>query len=253
MRSVLFVLAVFSIVACKKEKTEPQPTPSKGLQLYVDQNAGLEKDDLIACAGGTTTSFLGDTQNPISVFFYPEAGATDFRYFETNSIDVSNSDYNNYEEKSYNLTSLFNGTMRKFDHPVLSDERWGIVTFKTNGKLHICNPIRLKASVAPTADISSIVQVTENGTTPHFDWTAENEPNNVIYFSIVSDQAQNLLSGTYTYDKFWTFYDLSNVVLNVTPTANPTLQSSTTYDYTLMGVSEDNWVHTFAGKAFQTQ
>lgn len=251
MRLLIFSMALLTVVSCKKDTL--LQSNSTGLQLYVDQNTNLERDDLIACAGGTGTTFVGDSINPVSVFFYPEAGAYEFRYFETSSISVDNANLNNYEEKSFNLTDLFNGTMKKFDHPAMNDERWGIVTFKTAGKLHLCNPIRLKSSVSPTTDISNIIQVTDNGTTPGFDWTAENEPNNVIYFSIVSDTLENLISGTYTTDKFWTFYDLSNVVLNVTPTSNPTLQAMTPYNYALMGVSEDNWVHTFGMKAFQTQ
>lgn len=244
-----FALVAVSFAGCKKDQT---PCPDC-LDTYLDGLSDLERDDLIACAGGTSTTFVGDSVNPVSVFFYPEAGATEFRYFETASINVDNKDYGLYTEKNYQLTDLFQGTMKKFNHPLMTDERWGIVTFKTAGKIHVCNPIRLKASVAPTVNISSITQITDNGVTPAFNWSAENEPNNVIYFSIVSDTLETLISGTYTYDKFWTFYDLSNVVLNVTPSPNPTLFPSTPYNYTMMGVSEDNWVHTFAAKPFTTQ
>ena len=52
----------------------------------------------------------------------------------------------------------------------------------------------------------------------------------------------NLISGTYTYEPNFTFYDLSNVVLNITDTSSvPLLKENSTYTFTLMGVSEDNW------------
>ncbi len=242
----LFVAIAFAFSACKKDTVE---LDMNNLNDYVEFNNKLVLDDLISCAGGNNTEFMGDTQNPISVFFYPDAGATDFRYFETTDVSVDKSNYANYTQVDLGLTPLFNGTMMKFDHPAITTERWGVVTYRTEGKLHICNPVRLKPSSAPTSDISSITTVTENGTTPAFDWTPENEPSNVIYFSIVADNANNLISGVYTYDKFWTFYDLSNVVLNVSP-PNPSLTSGDSYNYTLMGVSEDNWVHTMAMQSF---
>ena len=248
----ILVLSVitFLLVGCKKDKIEESIDQSV-LSGYLEVNSDLEAANLISCAGGNNTSFMGSSETPISVFFYLESGASEFKYFETDSIEVDNADLSIYKEKDYSLTSLFNGVMMKFNHPVVNREKWGVVTFKTNGKLHKCNPIRIKAGVSPTQDISTQVVVTENGITPNFDWTAEDEPNNVIYFSIVSDLSENLISGTYTYDKFWTFYDLSNVVLNVSP-VNPMINLNQDYNYTLMGVSEDNWVHTMAMKLFTT-
>ena len=248
-RSIFLVCFVFAVTltGCKKEKvTAPNPD---NLSDYLEINKELLLDDLIACAGGNNTEFLGDTQNPVSVFFYPEEGAYEFMYFETNHLQLDNSNLRNYSRKAFSVTELFNGTMMKFEHPAVEIEKWGIVTYKTEGKLHVCNPIRLKPGSAPTQDISSITIVTESGITPSFDWMAENEPENVIYFSIVSDTLDNLISGVYTYDKFWTFYDLSNVVLNVSP-SNPSLTPGNPYMYTMMGVSEDNWVHTLAMQMF---
>lgn len=250
IRIIAILSVVSSLLSCKKDKVE-EVIDQTVLSGYIQANSNLESASLISCAGGNNTSFMGSSETPISVFFYLENGATDFKYFETDSIEVENTDLSLYHEKAFTLTSLFNGVMRKFNHPAVSREKWGIVTFKTNGKLHKCNPIRLKAGVSPTQDISLETIVTENGVTPSFDWTAENEPNNVIYFSIVSDLSDNLISGIYTYDKYWGFYELSNVVLNVSP-GNPSLNLNQDYNYTLMGVSEDNWVHTMAMKSFST-
>jgi len=63
----------------------------------------------------------------------------------------------------------------------------------------------------------------------------------------------NLISGTYTIEKTFTFYDLSNVVFNITdPNSNPTLEANQTYKFILMGVSEDNWINFFLEKEFIT-
>ncbi|MDX2360991.1 MAG: hypothetical protein QNK23_09305 [Crocinitomicaceae bacterium] len=245
---ISLVIALVVLSACQKEQV---PNPNV-LSDYVEINSDLALDDLIACAGGNNTTFMGSSEYPVAVFFYPEATACEFMYFETENLEPLKEDYSVYTKKDLALTPMFNGTMMKFDHPAVDVEKWGIVTYKTGDKLHICNPIRLKPLSAPTQDISSITVITENGVTPSFDWTAENEPNNVIYFSIVSDMSNNLISGTYTNDKFWTFYDLSNVVLNVS-TGSPSLTPNDSYNYTMMGVSLDNWVHTMAEKTFVAQ
>ena len=77
---------------------------------------------------------------------------------------------------------------------------------------------------------------------------------NIIYFEVVADSLGNLVSGTYTYDKHWKFYDLSNVVLNIHDvTPPPELTPNAKYKFTLMGVSEDNWVHLAGEKEFVTK
>ena len=88
---------------------------------------------------------------------------------------------------------------------------------------------------------------------PTFKWVDGSIKENVIYFQVISDEANNLISGTYTYEKEFTFYDLSNVVFNITdPNTNPELQPNSDYKITLMGVSEDNWVNLYMEEEFST-
>tara|TARA_B110000037_G_scaffold188288_1_gene219533 strand:- start:56975 stop:57187 length:213 start_codon:yes stop_codon:yes gene_type:complete len=69
----------------------------------------------------------------------------------------------------------------------------------------------------------------------------------------VSDLEGNLISGTYTYEKNFTFYDLTNVVLNIKD-VDPALalQPNRTYRITMMAVSQDNWVNLLCEKKFNT-
>jgi hypothetical protein len=63
-----------------------------------------------------------------------------------------------------------------------------------------------------------------------------------------------LISGTYTYDKFWLFYELSNVVLNIkVQDPPPVLHPNRKYTFTVMGVSENNWVNLIGEKTFITE
>lgn len=253
MRNFLIILLLFSIlISCRKNDDNVNPVPVETLQTYVDQYNGLEREILIACAASEPAS---NEDYSMSVFFYPLYGAQDFRYFESGSVDIDSNDFNNYKPIDWPTLPVFNGYLRRFPHPGLDDERWAIVTYHTEGKLHICDPIRLKQKIKPTVYAPEIILIDlTSPTQPLFFWEADDDPENIIYFQVVSDSAGNLISGTYTYDKFWLFYDLSNVVLNIkVQDPPPVLHPNRKYTFTVMGVSEDNWVNLIGEKTFITE
>ena len=46
------------------------------------------------------------------------------------------------------------------------------------------------------------------------------------------------------------FYEVSNVVLDINTTTPEDLVLETEYNFTMMGVSEDNWVNLFIQESF---
>jgi len=62
-----------------------------------------------------------------------------------------------------------------------------------------------------------------------------------------------LLSATYTFDKMFQYYKLDNVVLNVTEEEPPNLVVNDTHGFTLLAVSEDNWVNLFSEVIFTVE
>lgn len=247
--SLFLGLAILACSSCKKDTTIPIT-----LQEYIDDNADFQtSDELIACATGIPEGWMGDVEHPTSVFFYPITGAYEFRYFETEGPVDNIYDYTAFDYKELDDEPVFNGKLWRFKNTAFSGSRWGIVTYKVNNTLHICRAINLKTNSIPTEIAPDLIDITENGTTPLFEWEDGLAQDNVIYFQVVSDTLGNIVSGTYTTDKYWQFYDTSNVVLNVhdvTPT--PSLQPNETYMFTLMSVSYDNWVNLTGQKRFNT-
>lgn len=249
MRYVIFILILFSY-SCKKEETTS--LQESILADYITLNEDRELADLIACAGGKAGGLSVQAESPTSVFFYPITGATDFKYFEAEQV-ADSMDFSKYMEVDLTDDPVFNGYLWKFNRPLFSGERMGVVTYKTPGKLHVCTPIRHKTNTKPTEVNPDLVSITENGINPSFDWEDGQIDENVIYFQVISDAAGNLISGTYTYEKNFTFYDLNNVVLNITDsTSTPVLELNQDYNFTMMGVSEDNWVNLLIEKEFRT-
>ncbi|MFK7757668.1 MAG: hypothetical protein AB8B53_12130 [Flavobacteriales bacterium] len=245
----LACIVTFSLSSCLKDE---DPDPRETLEDYLCLFTELERSTLIACAGGNSSGLDNSGIESTDVFFYPEPGATNFKYYEAESV----SDSTNYE--AYKLIDLpsemvFNGYMRKIELPPFEGEKMAIVTYQTPGKQHVCDPIRLKTNTKPTEVNSELVTVSQNGVTPAFSWLEGVIEENVIFFQVVSDSEDDLISGTYTLETNFTFYDLNNVVLNVSPVnPEPELIPNANYDFTLMGVSEDNWINMFSVVDFST-
>ncbi len=228
----IFILITCFIVGCSTDKIESEASLAG---ILADNQ--FEVDNVIACAANNENSEL------ISVFFYPRPGAKNFQCYETSGDDKNN--FKNYSKINATLFDVFNGYLMRFEAS-FDSEKWVIVTFEEAGKVHLSNPIRLKHLSKPTeylADNSTI-------NAPMFSWQDGNYLDTAIYFQVISDEQNNLLSGTYTYDKFFTFYELDNVVLNITQKTPANLIKGGSYNYTLMAVSEDNWVNMISAKPF---
>ena len=226
----LALALLVGLISCTKEKVDIVP---QNLQEYLNLNSGLIIDEVIACAASdefdTSISYI---------FYYPLVGATEIQYFETESNAVD--EY--YSRKELPKEGVFNGYLERYVRNGVQ-EVWSIVTYKTNGKLHKSNPIRLKNQTKTTEWTTSVaIDFTQN-TSPKFSWQDGNVKENAIYFQVLTNSDNDLLSGTYTYDTWFQYYILDNVVLNVTRGTPPVLETGNEYNFVMMGVSLDNWVN----------
>ena len=248
MRHLIFLIVILSFFSCSKNDELQENI----LADFIELNSSLELADLIACAGGKEDGLFGAGTEPTAVFFYPIEGATDFRYFEAENV-ADSLDFSKYVAKDLIAEPIFNGYLWKFNNVPFTGERMGVVTYRTPGKLHTCTPIRQKTPVKPTEVNPDLGNVLEEGVNPTFTWEDGQIKESVIYFQVISDEDDNFISGTYTFEKNFTFYELDNVVLNITDTtALPVLEANKDYTFTMMGVSEDNWVNLLIQKEFTT-
>ncbi|CAM4111288.1 hypothetical protein ZORO111903_01385 [Zobellia roscoffensis] len=235
MRSVIFFILLAVSVSCSSDLEDQDATLKEGLM-----NRTPVLDNVIACAASNENDDL------VSVFFYPRDGATNIRYYETEDLNVSKTDFDKYYRLDIPSFDVFNGYLKKFE-VAISEERWVIVTFEEEGKTHVSNPIRIKHFTKPTEYVSQNIKIDSLQTgRPFFSWEDGKYTDSKIYFQVVSDESDNLLSGTYTYDTSFQFYNLDNVVLNITKGNPLALKSESAYNFTVMAVSEDNWVNLFS-------
>lgn len=215
------------------------------LSAYVI-NRVVETGAVIACAGSD------DITNDVLLFYYPETGASNIRFYETNSVDVDNSEFSNYLRLEKDPEPFFNGYLEKVT--ITSEvEKWIIVTYELDDEIKISNPIITKQIVKPTVWLDQVIIDQPESGMPIFSWIDNQFGDNAIYFQVVANAQNDLLSGTYTFENQFQYYNTSNVVLNITLETPPTLNFGETYNFTLMDVSEDNWVNSVIQKNFEVQ
>jgi len=257
MKQLGYLLFIFVFLACGEQEIDTIIDATNLAEFVDEAEERLVRDSLIACALGGQGTFLSndDATLPVSILFYPEGNATDFKYFETATIEVNPDDLTNYEQKELPHTPIFNGYLRRFERAAIDQNIWCRVTFIRDGNLHISNAIRIKYSDIPTEHNTSLLAIdqAEPGS-PNFTWEDGIIPENVIYFHALLDADGELVSGTYTFDRQFQFYNLSNVVLNIRDvTPAPSLIPNDDYQLVIMGVSLDNWVNLLLDVSFQAK
>lgn len=239
MNKIKYIIICFAVLlSCSEDNDDVLQT----LEAYT-QDRVFEIGAVIACAASDKNT--GD----ILAFYYPKQGASNIRYYETNTTELDENDFSNYTINTPNKEPFFNGYLGKFTQNG-SIEKWIIITFELDGEIKISNPIRSKQNSKPTVWNDEVnINQSESGM-PNFMWADNPVGDNAIYFQIVSDENNNLLSGTYTYENEFQYYNTSNVVLNVTIETPPDLVLNENYNFTLMDVSLDNWVNWVIEKPF---
>lgn len=233
-----FCLVVVSLffIACSEDT---EVTVPRNLQEYIDTISNEEFGEIIACAASANAN-----TNLAYIFYYPEEGASNIRYYEADSLNVDPNVLANYRRQSLEIEDVFGGKLQRFTRSG-AEENWCLVTYILDGKLHKSNPIRLKNTSKSTVWTDQVTIDYTTSLAPKFTWTDNAVGDNDIYFQVISEtEDNNFLSGTYTKDNFFQYYDLANVVLDINEEEiPPTLEMDNEYKFTMMDVSADNWVN----------
>lgn len=250
-RLVSFTVMAFLLFGCKDDV---ENSPANSFANYLQQSNLIPVNDLIACAANNLSSIDDGIEDSVAIFFLPTSGAGNFRYFETEFADIDQHDHHLYTEKSLTDSPVFGGHLRKFTREATAAKKWCIVTFERGDSLFYANPILLKSPEINTEFNTDLLTIDQSEVlSPKFSWDDGLIDENVIYFQVISDAEDQLISGTYTLEKTFQFYELSNVVLNVNDvTPAPALMENESYYFTLMAVSIDNWVNLVIRIPFDT-
>lgn len=240
--SKYLIICILTLISCDRDNDNATQIT---LSSYISEQ-NFELGAVIACAA------TEEVTNNILVFYYPEDGASDIRFYETQNIEVDKLDFSSYTQTVIESEPFFNGYLRRFTQSS-AIEKWIIITYELNDEVKISNPIRSKQLSKPTVWTDAVtIDQTKLGM-PVFTWEDNAVDDNAIYFQVISDNQNNLLSGTYTFENSFQYYNTANVVLNITIETPPELISGDNYNFTLMDVSEDNWVNLVILQTFEAE
>jgi len=266
MKAITLLLTALVFISCDNFQIQPlepnaprqftPPQVGQSLQNFIAINAlTVQPDSLIACAFSGDFAFLPtglpDRARVLAYAYHPEA---DFLYFRSTDVLSAATDLSRYDFTAGNGTrSVANGFFEVLpvEQPEAGEEELFIVGFVKGSKLYVSNPISLKGADLPTAAFPGELSIdSSQPVNPAFSWS--NTPgNNVIFFHLLTDMAGNVVSGTYSTETNFSYYNLSNVVLNVSPGTPPaSLFTGDSYRMTVMGVGPNNWVNFIRDVAF---
>ena len=148
--------------------------------------------------------------------------------------------------------ALYGGKLRRYSRSNAA-ERWCIISYIIDDKLYKSKPIRIKNTSKPTEWLSELTVEFTESLKPKFSWNDGAILENQQYFQVISKGSNVFVSGTFTTDKYFQFYDTSNVTSNINIDTPVDLVLGDEYNFTLMGLSSDNWVNLIIQKSFTVE
>ena len=172
------------------------------------------------------------------------------RYYETESLIVDETDFTNYRRKDLSNTAIYGDKLNRFSR-TNSSESWAIITYIIDNVFYKSAPIKLQNKTKSTEWLTE-VEITElQSLLPKFTWTDGTTTENDTYLQIVLDAENTFLSGTFTTAK--TFQYGVDVISELNTETPPDLILGDNYNFTLMGISNDNWVNLVIQKSFTVE
>ena len=226
------------------------PADGQDLRSFLQGNNLTEqRDSLIACAFSGDHAFLpaglGADARILAYSYFPEG---EFFYFHSTDRTAPSDNLSHYVfRRPLGARSVADGFFEVLPmvQPAAGAFERVMVVRVIGGTAYLSNTIFLKGTDVRTASFSGQLDMTAAaGGNPSFAWPGE-PGDNVIYFQLLTDGNDRVVSGTYTTEPRFTFYETINVVLNVSPGTPPTSlpASGGPYRMTVMGVGENNWVN----------
>ncbi|MDX6746519.1 hypothetical protein SHK09_06930 [Polaribacter sp. PL03] len=242
-KKIIFLFLCISIFSCSEDTDISVP---RNLQEYIDETLNVTESSVVACAANAEAN-----TSLTYIFYYPEEGASDIRYYELSDNTLDETIFVNYRRQSLESEAVFGGKLARFSRSG-DTESWCLVTYKKDGILRVSEPIKLNNISKPTTYSDEVTINYKTTLEPNFTWQDSATKESVIYFEVITDEEEDFISGTYTEETFFQYYDESNVLETpkINTTAPVNLVEDEIYNFTMMGVSEDNWVNIIIEEQF---
>ncbi|MFL3660527.1 MAG: hypothetical protein ACI6PN_02130 [Polaribacter sp.] len=242
-KKIIFLFTCVLLGACSQDT---DLTIARNLQEYISENTTVAEGAVLAWAANKK-----ENTDLTYIYYAPEIGASDFRYYELKDASLAMDVFLNYERKSLENSVVFDKKLNRFSRSG-SSENWCLVTYKKEGGLQISAPIKLNNKTKTTVYSNAVSIAYKTTVEPNFTWEDAAIDDNMFYFQTISDASSTMLSGTFTRDTFFQYYDTSNVLVspNLNTEAPKALVADDIYNFMMMGIGPDNWVNMIVEEQF---
>ncbi|AUC86349.1 hypothetical protein CW731_14155 [Polaribacter sp. ALD11] len=241
-KKIVLLFICISIFSCSEDT---DISVARNLQEYIDENSTIAEKPVVAYAANAEAN-----TSLTYIFYYPEVGASDIRYYELTDASLNKNDFINYRRQSLGSEAVFGGKLKRFSRS--SDvETWCLVTYVKDGGLRISKPIKLNNISKSTQYSDEVIINYKTTIEPNFTWEDSATKESVLYFQVITDEEEEFISGTHTKEKFFQYYNLSNTVEpEINTVIVKDLVEDEVYNFTMMGINEDNWVNIIIKEQF---
>jgi hypothetical protein len=238
-KKIVFLFICISVLSCSEDT---DITVSRNLQEYINESKNVAEKAIVAFAANAEAN-----TSLTSIFYYPEAGATDIRYYELTDSSLDENSFVNYRRQSLNSEEVFGGKLERFSRSG-SSESWCLVTYIKEDVLRVSDPIKLNNTSKTTAYSDEVTVNYKTTLEPNFTWEDGVRNESIRYFQVFTDEEGAFISGTFTEDTFFQYYDETKDNINTTMPKN--LVEDEVYNFTMLGIGADNWVHIIIEEQF---
>ena len=165
---------------------------------------------------------------------------------------MSPSDFSNYKRRSLTDIPQFDGAFRRFSRSSAT-EVWCLVTYISEGKLYISAPIRTKNQTRQTEWKTTVAIDYTTTLKPVFTWLDTSYAESETYFQVFTKKDATLLSGTFTIENTFQYYNESNIIGKIHTGTPEELVLDEDYKFFLYGLSSDNWINIVIQNIFIAQ
>ena len=240
-KKIIFLLVCISVFGCSEDT---DISVARNLQEYIDENSNVEENSIFACAANAASN-----TSLAYIFYYPEDGASDIRYYELTDASLDKNNFTNYRRESLNSQAVYGNKLGRFSR-FSSVENWCLITYVIGGVLRISDPIKLNNTSKPTVYSDDVSINYKTTLEPNFTWEDSATSESIRYFQVFTDEEDTFISGTYTEDTFFQYYDETNVTLNINDAIPADLVADEIYNFSTLGIDADNWVNIIIEEQF---
>jgi len=238
-KKIVSLFICISVLSCSEDT---DITVSRNLQEYINESQNVAAKAIVAFAANAEAN-----TSLTSIFYYPEAGATDIRYYELTDRSLDENSFVNYRRQSLKSEEVFGGKLERFSRSG-SSESWCLVTYIKEGVLRISEPIKLNNTSKTTVYSDEVTVNYKTTLEPNFTWEDGARNESIRYFQVFTDEEEAFISGTFTEDTFFQYYDETKD--NINTTMPKKLVEDEVYNFTMLGIGADNWVHIIIEEQF---